>query len=220
MKTQVTSILLALALLATGCARQELRSGDLLFVALPMNYEADTASMSSGITAATGGGEALNYIHTAIIEVADGSTWIIDATIKHGVDRYPLDTFLTDFTLKDGSYPVFEVLRLKDGKDAQRYLSKAKTFIGEPYDVYFLPDNGAMYCTELVYDSYLNPDGSHVFGTVPMNFKAPDGTMPPYWEKLFGALGVPIPQGVSGTNPQDMHASPLLKKTGISITDR
>ncbi len=43
-----------------------------------------------------------------------------------------------------------------------------------------------------------------------MNFKNQEGEMPAYWTWLFGQLGEPIPQGVPGTNPQQMHASPQL----------
>ena len=198
-------------LLAAGCSPKNdiPRSGDLLFVAIPADYSLDTTEMSSGIAAATGEAGSLNYIHVAILEVEGDSTWIIDATIKHGVSRYPLNTFLTDFTLRDGSLPHFEVMRLKDGP--RDLVANAKMFIGEPYDVYFLPDNGAHYCTELVRDSYLDETGAPIFESAPMNFKGEDGEFPVYWEQLFGLLGMPIPQGVEGTNPYDMHLSPLLE---------
>ena len=44
-----------------------------------------------------------------------------------------------------------------------------------------------------------------------MNFKNKDGEMPEYWTWLFGLLGQPVPQGVPGTNPQMMLASPALE---------
>lgn len=202
---------------ATCCMEKKaaLRSGDLLFVAIPADYSLDTTAMSSGIAAATGDGT-LNYIHTAILETEADSVWIIDATIKRGVARYPLDSFLVDFTLKDGSLPVLEVMRLKDGP--KNMVENAKGFIGEPYDMHFLPDNGAKYCTELVRDSYLDESGLPIFPSAPMNFKGPDGEFPTYWVQLFGLLGEPVPQDVPGTNPQDMRHSPLLKETGIDIT--
>lgn len=211
--------LFSLCFLIAGCLQQKPRSGDLVFVGLPVDYHADTSSMSSGITASTGGDEGLNYIHTAILELDGDSCWIIDATIKHGVARYPLDSFLADFTLRDGGYPVFELMRLRDAGRAENWLQNAKSFVGQPYDVYFLPDNGAMYCTELIRDSYLQENGTPIFSSAPMNFKGPDGEFPPYWVKLFGGLGVPIPQGIEGTNPQDMHSSPLLKRVKASITE-
>ena len=169
--------------------------------------------MSEAIGAATAGDNEMNIIHVAILEVQNDSLWIIDATIKHNVDRHPLDTFLRDFTMKDGSYPQFEVKRLKgcSSRDAARYVENAKQFIGEPYDVAFLPDNGAKYCSELVRDSYLCKDGTHIFGESPMNFLDSDGQMPAYWTKLFGSLGMPVPQGVRGTNPQAMSKEDVLE---------
>ena len=168
------------ALLAIGCGKKadSLRNGDLIFVGLPADYEVESESMDAAISSATGEEGWLNLIHVAIAEVKADSVWIIDATIAHGVDRHPLDTFLRDFTLKDGSYPEFIVKRVKD-LDADAAVERAKTFCGRGYDVSFLPDNEELYCSELVQASYLDADGKPVFQSEPMNWLAPDGTMPP-----------------------------------------
>ena len=97
-------------------------------------------------------------------------------------------TFLTDFTLKDGSLPVFIIKRLKDPSRAEEFVESAKKFLGQPYDVHFLPDNDSLYCSELVRDCYVGPDGEYVFDTVPMNFKDADGEFPLYWRQLFERL--------------------------------
>jgi hypothetical protein len=208
-----------LVLLAACSPKAErLQSGDLIFVGIPADYSLDHSSMEEAISAATGIGEGLNLIHTAIAEVdAEGRTWIIDATIKHGVDRHPLDTFLRDFTLRDGSYPVFEVMRLKKSRNAPAFVENAKTHLGLPYDVSFLPDNGAYYCTELVYDSYLDKHGKPLFHAAPMNFKNAGGEFPLYWEQLFSRLGEPIPQGIPGTNPQGMAGEAILRTVDVKI---
>ena len=214
-----TFILTIFFLSFASCDRKEtLKTGDLIFVGIPEDYDADPDSMCSAITASTADGSALNYIHVAIAEVEGDKTWIIDATLKHGVDRYPLDTFLTDFTLKDGTYPVFEVMRLKDGSKAEAFVNNAKIYIGQPYDCAFLPDNGAAYCTELVHDSYLSPEGTPLFDNAPMNFLDAEGNLPIYWEKLFAKMGYRVPQGVPGTNPQAMRNSNLLIPVDVDIT--
>lgn len=198
------------------------RNGDLLFVGLPMDYNIknDTSSMDAAITQATGKEGETNYIHVAILEVDHaGKIWVIDATLKHGVDRHPIDTFLSDFALKDGSLPLLNVLRLKNNRHAADYVENAKRFCGLPYDIYFLPDNDARYCSELVRDAYITPKGRHIFKTVPMNFKAADGTFPIYWVRLFKQINQPIPQDVPGTNPNDMSKSKRLKRIGtLSLT--
>ena len=207
----ILTILAAMTVVLAACTqRQErLQNGDLVFVGLPMGYDAETGSIDEAIASATAKKGELNLIHVAIAEVKADSVWIIDATIAHGVDRHPLDTFLTDFTLPDGSYPEFIVKRVK-GVDADAAVEKAKTFCGRAYDVCFLPDNEDLYCSELVQRSYLDASGNPVFDSEPMNFKAPDGTMPPYWEWLFGKLGMEIPQGLPGTNPQKMSQAACL----------
>lgn len=208
----------ALAMLAAvACTRPDtLRTGDLIFVGLPLDYDAEGTSMDAAIASATGEEGALNLIHVAIAEVRADSVWIIDATLKHGVDRHPLDTFLRDFTLRDGSYPEFIVKRV-EGLPAADAVERAKSFCGRAYDNWFLPDNDELYCSELVQRSFLGADGQQLFDSEPMNFCAPDGTMPPYWEWLFSLLGQPVPQGLPGTNPQRMSESPLLKEVKVSI---
>ena len=217
-KKRILPFLASLAVLAAcspGGGR--LRTGDLIFVGIPADYSLDESSMDGAISAATGGAQGLNLIHVAIAEVEDGQTWIIDATLRHGVDRHPLDTFLRDFTLRDGSLPVFQVKRLKDGRLARPSVENAKRFLGLPYDVYFLPENEGLYCSELVYVSYRQKDGKPLFTSAPMNFRNADGEFPLYWQQLFARIGQPIPQDVPGTNPQAMSAEPVLRPVDVKI---
>lgn len=214
-----TLLLLAVAIMAAaGCGKgTRLRTGDLIFVGIPMDYGSGSGTMAEAIGAATGQGQDLNIIHVAIAEVRHDSVWIIDATIRHGVDRHPLDTFLADFTLKDGSYPVFSVMRLKDSRGAERFVENAKMYLGLPYDHAFLPGNDAYYCSELVRESYVKEDGTRLFSEAPMNFKDESGEFPAYWSRLFARLGMDVPQGVMGTNPLAMSREDILVPVDISL---
>lgn len=209
MKRVIFPLLLMLTVFAScrgGAGQAEagqgtgLQSGDLIFVGIPVDY---TLSDTAASRAAADSG-ALNYIHVAIVGTDADSTFVIDATIKRGVARYPIDTFFADFRLKDGSYPHFDVMRLKDNSDAAAFVANAKTFVGRGYDTRFLADNEEQYCSELVRNAYITGDGRHVFGEMPMNFKNASGEFPVYWTELFGLLGMPIPQDVMGTIPNDM----------------
>lgn len=191
---------------------ERVQTGDLLFVGLPLEYAlVEDTSMTQAIASSTGNSKEINYIHVAILEVdVDHKIWIIDATLKHGVYRYPIDTFLNDFTLHDGSLPIFEIKRLKNNKKADYFVNNAKSFCGRDYDLYFLPDNEEKYCSELVRDAYIL-DGKYLFSAAPMNFKSSDGTFPIYWVQLFEYINQPIPQGVLGTNPNAMAREKCLK---------
>jgi hypothetical protein len=227
MKKTIFAIALGLATIFCGCQNKaeqtasneetKLQTGDLVFVALPLDYMSDTTEMGSAIAASTGDNVGINYIHVAIAEVANDSVWIIDATLAHGVDRHPLDTFLCDFTLDDGSLPQMDIMRLNDNSQAAKFVENAKQFTGRDYDIYFLPDNDEQYCSELVRNSYIDENGQHLFSDAPMNFKSDDGTFPPYWVWLFEQIGQPIPQGLPGTNPNAMSKEKCLKKVDIDI---
>lgn len=214
------SLVAALFVACRGEKADTLKTGDLVFVGIPMDYSLDSSSMDAAIASATGDPDSLNLIHVAIAEVDESGSWIIDATIKRGVDRHPLDTFVTDFTLKGGKMPVFIIKRLKDPSKAGEYVSNAKKYLGRPYDLHFMPSDDSLYCSELVRDCYVGPGGEYVFDTVQMNFKDADGEFPLYWQQLFERLQAPIPQGLPGTNPQQMAQSPALVSTTVDLLRR
>ena len=68
-----------------------------------------------------------------------------------------------------------------------------------------------MYCSELIYESYRDFDGNRIFQARPMNFRDPDGNLPTFWEELFAKLNMEVPEGVEGTNPNDLSKDPRLQ---------
>lgn len=201
-----------------------LRSGDLIFVGMAASPDDSTSictedKMSGAIVSATGDGQK-NYIHVAIVDVDDsGEIYMLDADDKRGVSRRPVDSFLEDFKCPEISSVVFDVMRVTGvgRRQAAKAVERARAFEGESYDWCFLPDNGAHYCSELVYDCFLDRKGRHVFSSEPMNFLSDDGSLPKFWEELFSGLGMEVPQGVQGTNPQDMSRDPHLKVLDITL---
>lgn len=202
--------LLPAVLLTVSCSTgSEFRSADLLFIA----PAGQSSEMESAIGKATG--DSLDsYTHVAIIEVDDnGIVYTIDATPKYGVARHTLEQTIIDNSGPDGAPPIMTLYRLRCFRGClTKVVEQAKSYIGQPYDFTFMPDNGAVYCSELVWLSYLDDDGNPMFDTIPMNFFDTDGSLPTYWEDLFAGLGIPVPQGVPGTNPTQLSRSPILRK--------
>jgi hypothetical protein len=62
----------------------------------------------------------------------------------------------------------------------------------------------------LVYQSFINDDGTPVFQAKPMSFRDSEGNIPQFWRDLFKSLGEEIPEGVAGTNPNDMSQEEIL----------
>lgn len=180
-----------------------LRSGDLLF------QVGSESAMSGAIAAATGGNTPLPFTHVGIAVCCRDSDSVLEATSDGGVRMTALDEFL-DKSAKIAGRPAVVAMRLKDTTGIAASLLRARTFLGQPYDYSFRPDNGKMYCSELVWESYRTPKGDRIFPARPMNFRAADGTMPRFWVELFEKLGDEIPQGVPGTNPADMSRDTAL----------
>ena len=218
-KLIITTIaVLTASICMCGCSEQPLnkygiQNGDIVFVGLPMTYKLvnhhDTSYVDT-ISVEGFDSTEINFIHAAILEVDEqGNVWAIEATKKRGVDRHPLDTFLVDFTLRNGTLPYLEVMRLKDNSNVDEYVENAKQFLGEEYDIDFVQDNGKHYCTELIYDSFVT-DSTHVFNLEPIDFGDSRGIIPPYWKQVYAILGKDIPQGEPGTLPVQMHRSDKL----------
>lgn len=176
------------------------QTGDLIF------FTGGSSSMDDAISSSTGDG----FVHVAIVEVdSEGTAWLIDATPQKGVSREKLKTKL----LEEKGKAV--LMRLKDSTGVTASVQRAKGLIGSPYDFAFLPDNDAYYCSELVYECFLRPDGSHIFSCQPMNFLDSEGKLPEYWKELFEKLQMDVPQGLPGTNPEDLSRSTTLRGTSL-----
>ena len=174
-----------------------LQPGDLLFYS-------DEGGMSDAVRQSTG-----RYTHVALVESVGDTVWIIDATQRHGVSRRPF------LRRRGGEKPYPDVYRLAVPFDTAAVLARARSFVGQPYDNAFLPDNGALYCSELVYEVFLDDcseKGKHLLEAKPMNWRDKNGNLPKYWQEHFKKLGMPVPEGVMGTNPTDMSRSSRLKK--------
>lgn len=189
----------------SACARsgQPLRTGDLLFQA------GRESAMGGAIKAATGNDCELQFTHVGIAVIGSRADSVLEATSDGGVRMTVLSDFLNKSARLNGR-PVVVAKRLKDTAGIAAAVARARTFLGQPYDYSFRPDNGKLYCSELVWESYLAPDGRRLFPAQPMNFRAADGSMPPFWNELFAKLGEEIPEGLPGTNPNDMSRDTSL----------
>ena len=175
--------------------------GDLLFFR-------DTEGMGAAVKESTG-----QYTHVALVESVGDTVWIIDATPAQGVSRRP---YILSNRDKQSVPDIFRPYAATYDMDS--VLTRARSYIGQPYDKAFLPDNGALYCSELIYEcfledySYESGTDRHLFKAGPMNWRDANGNLPKYWVKHFKKLKMAVPEGVMGTNPTDLSRSPLLRR--------
>ncbi len=205
MKHYILFVLSACYILS-ACSSSEYipHEGDLLF------QVSETSPMSEAITESTAQHDSIKYDHVAIFTLHDGMPSVIEASTTHGVRRTSWADFVTSSPLVDGR-PGVVVMRVHENpKLIQQAVSRAETHLGEPYDWSYLPDNGKTYCSELIYESYVDAEGKPLFRAKPMNFRNAKGEIPLFWAELFQKLGEPIPEGVLGTNPNEMSKDSIL----------
>lgn len=177
----------------TGCTSADnLMSADLAFV---LSSEGAFDRAISGATASVG---TRDYSHVAIVIENDGQYSIIEAIPGGGVAICSLD----EFTERNANVDFYRLEGI--GFNPDTVIERAKSHLGEEYDYTYLPDNKMMYCSELVYESFVSEDGKHIFESKPMNFYNEDGSLDEFWQNLFGRLEMDVPQNVPGTNPNDM----------------
>lgn len=200
----IISLILILNFISSGFSfSQELKTGDLLF---QIGGDSD---FSSAITSSTATEDSLKFDHVAIIYIKTDSIMVLEASPKYGVHETSLIKFLEDSPKVNGK-PGVIVKRLKCDYSVKKTIDRALSQIGKDYDWLYLPDNDKIYCSELVYLSFVNDDEQPIFKTNPMNFRNRDGSMPEFWTKLYRQLGTEVPEGIPGTNPNDMSKNEFL----------
>ena len=200
--------LLLLFAAATGFAREPFRleTGDLLFQV--HGRSANTEAINNG----TSGIGQLEFSHVGVAYIEDGETYVLEA-VPYGVVKSRLDKFFRSSQLADGK-PVVVVGRLKPRlqKNIPAAIERIKKLLGKRYDYVFDPDDDTYYCSELIYVSYLRPDGKPIFRMKPMTFRdKTTGETSPLWIEHFKRHKCDIPEGVPGTNPGDMSRSKAIR---------
>lgn len=185
----------------------QLQSGDLLFTG--PDTCAKTGHLSKAIDEVTREGLTTNFSHVGIAEVDHYGIWVIHAEPRQGVKRESIDAFI-----KNESHGAVFVYRFK--AEYHDYipdaLNRAHRFVGQPYDFTYQLGDSAQYCSGLIYRLFEPYD---LFELKPMTFIDPEtGAYHPYWVDYFEKLGIQIPEGYLGCNPNGMASSAALKYVG------
>lgn len=182
-----------------------LREGDILFQKLPCG------SLCDAIIETTPCSDAYAFNHCGIFRYTDGKPVVVEA-IAGKVRETPL----MFFTQRDTATKL-SVGRLADSSVAMSAAYTSRKYLGRPYDDAFIPGDSALYCSELVWESYQSPGGP-VFQLEPMTFRS-GGRTHPGWVEYYMKLGVAIPEGEPGINPCGIAGSEAVRMLAIPKTD-
>lgn len=182
-----------------------LREGDILFQKLPCG------SLCDAIIETTPCSDAHAFNHCGIFRYTNGKPVVVEA-IGGNVRETPLVVF----TQRDSAARL-SVGRLADSALAGAAANKSRRYLGRPYDDAFLPGDSALYCSELVWESYQGPGGP-LFVLEPMTFRS-GGRTHPGWVDYYMKLGAAIPEGEPGINPCGIAGSDAVTMMAIPKTE-
>ncbi len=189
--------------LSVSCTNSpQIKSGDIVF------RGALGSNLSEAINDVTQTAKSTNYTHIGICDVIDGRVVVYHSDLDKGVVKEPLELFISsEDTLK---YKV-DLYRIKniEPKQIENAISIAKSLIGNPYNTTYILEDKGYYCSEYIYELYKKDS---VFKLEPMSFKNPKTNMfHKGWVEHYKNLGIAIPEGKLGCNPNGMAGSNTLK---------
>ena len=143
-----------------------------------------------------------------IVDIVENEIFIIHSNSYNGVCIETLDSFKVRNGKPTDSIYVY---RIDADLDLSFYeiLNRAYEVIGEPYNnTYILSDTG-YYCSEFIYHIF---ESQQIFTLNPMTFKNPGSNeFNDTWEDYYFELGIEIPEGLPGCNPNGMANNDNLK---------
>ncbi|MGQ1889938.1 YiiX/YebB-like N1pC/P60 family cysteine hydrolase [Thermophagus sp. OGC60D27] len=206
-------IFLLLSAIVYGCHPSDnigLRTGDLLF-----RGKTDSG-LSEAIDEVTNTVEENHFSHVGLVELVGKDIYVVHADYESGVCKQPLDSFLMD---EDGNLQYTIAYRLRDefSGSINEAVRRANSVIGQPYNESYVVEDTGFYCSELIWWAFLRDS---VFSLEPMTFKNPQtGEFPEAWLIHYQKLGIEIPEGKPGCNPNGMATSEEIYRLGV-VTNR
>jgi len=197
------SILVTGLLACNSTSTPAIKNGDFLFL------YATTDSLSQAINAVTENSAERQYSHQGIVQIAGGDTMVWHSAPNKGVVRESLAAFRMD---SEGNERGMDIYRMDDSmkKHLPVIWKRANILLGKPYNNTYIMEDDGYYCSEFIYAIYSTYG---IFNLEPMNFKNPEtGAYPQAWVDHYQKLGIQIPEGKPGCNPNGMAMSPFLQK--------
>ena len=178
-----------------------IKEGDLFF------QDLDSSPLCEAIEKVTKSVNNKNFSHIGICIIENSELYILEA-FSNGVDIIKIEDFLKR-SLNEYGYPKITIGRLKPKYNylIKNALQKGKLLINKEYDELFIIDNDKYYCSELIYEIFLNPD-YNLFELEPMTFKDPKSKkFMKIWVDYFNQFSATIPEGMLGLNPGGISRS-------------
>lgn len=188
-------------LVSCESGQADIYSGDLLFIS---NSESELGKAIEQVSAVS---EGLQFFHVGLLDCREDSIYIYHSDTEGGVQKELLAIFLEAQRVKQNTcylYRFHDSLEI----DLSSVFGRADKLLGEPYNFSYILEDTGYYCSEFIYEVFADDS---IFVLEPMSFKNPGDTMfHPTWVSYYDELGLPIPQGQLGCNPNGLSQNTKL----------
>ncbi len=200
-----TCLLLIISIIFASCSKQpmiDIKNGDILF------RGTNTSGLSEAINEVTQTNSATNYTHMGICKVENDTVWVYHAAPEKGVCKEKLALFCQPDN--KASYMVDQYRLIQEFQTSiNEALSCADKHLGEPYDYSYIIENKGFYCSEFIYEIFKKDS---IFKLNPMTFIDPEtNEFHKGWVSHYKNLGIEIPEGKPGCNPNEMSISKKIE---------
>ena len=200
MKTFYALVILVLCSSCTNTS--EIKSGDIVF------RGASSSQLSEAINDVTQTSKSTNYTHIGICNIEDGKVVVYHSDLGKGVVKEPLELFVSSEDTINYNVDLYRI-KNSEPKQIENAISIAKSLIGKPYNTTYILEDEGYYCSEYIYELFKQDS---VFTLEPMTFKNSEtNTFHSGWIEHYEKLGVEIPEGKLGCNPNGMADSSTLE---------
>lgn len=189
-------------MLTVSCATStKIETGDIVFRGVTQS------DLSEAINEVTQTSKATSYTHIGVCDVVDGKVMVYHSDLGKGVVKEPLELFLNPNDSVNYSIDLYRIKEITK-EQIERAVSNAKRLVGEPYNTTYILEDEGYYCSEYIYELFKSDS---IFKLEPMTFKTPEtNTFHEGWVTHYKDLGIDIPQGKLGCNPNGMANSEAL----------
>lgn len=143
-----------------------------------------------------------------VCEVVENNVFVYHADLGKGVVKELLIDFLK--SPNETEY-VADIYRIKNAKkiNFKSAIKEANVLIGNEYNTTYILEDDGYYCSEYVYELFKKDS---VFDLEPMTFKDPKtNSFHKGWIEHYQKLGIEIPEGKLGCNPNVMASSVTIR---------
>ncbi|ERJ58735.1 YiiX/YebB-like N1pC/P60 family cysteine hydrolase [Sphingobacterium paucimobilis] len=180
-----------------------IQQGDLLFVG------AQPENLSGAINRVTQRNAGDSFSHIGLIEIIQGIPYILHATGSKGSVKESLDNMIGDNDRQQ--YVVYRIDSMYM-EAIPKALEKAHQMLGKPYNWSYVLTDSSYYCSDFVERAFRH---IALFRLEPMTFKNPQtGTFDDFWLSFYDKLGIAVPEGELGCNPNGLAASTKIYRVG------